>query len=96
MSEANPFATANRRKKVIAMVGVIDKNALAQKPQVNPFDQAGRIWQAARDWSDAVWLTIAKSAGFKSDRTPGPETRAMVREVYESRAKAPLSNQVAS
>jgi len=92
----NPFALNNRRKKVLAMVEVIDRAALRQDPPLNPFDQAGRIWQAARDWSDAVWLQIAKQAGFKSDRTPGPETRAMLREVYEGRAKAPVSNSRAS
>lgn len=93
---ANPFAVANRRKKAVAMVEVIDRNALAQEPSINPFDQAGRILLASREWSDEVWLAIAKRAGFKRDRTPGPDTRELVREVYRGRAQAPVDKQVAS
>lgn len=89
------FAAVSRQRKVLAMVAVIDADAV-EKKRISPFDQAGRIWLASRDWSDATWLQIAKSAGYKSEKTPGQGTRAMVREVYEGRAKAPVSRAVAS
>ncbi len=90
------IATINRQRKALAMAAVIDRNALRQDPPVDPYDQAGRIWLASRGWSDAVWLQIAKSAGFKSDKTPGPRTRAFVREIYEGRAKEPVQRRRAS
>jgi hypothetical protein len=92
----NPFALKNRRIKALDMASVIDRNALAQQPPIDPYDQAGRIWLASTGWSDEVWLGIAKRAGYKSDKTPGASTRKLVREIYEGRAKAPVSNQVAS
>ena len=92
----SPIAVANRRLKVLAMVAVIDRNFVKQNPSVDPYDQAGRIWQASRGWSDDVWLTIAQKAGYKSKKPPGDKTRALVREIYEGRAAAPTSRQVAS
>jgi hypothetical protein len=95
-SNEHPIAIAKRREKVFAMVAVIDRNFIKQHPTVDPYDQAGRIWQASVSWNDKVWLQIAKSAGYKSDRTPGPETRTLVREIYEGRSKAPLASREAS
>lgn len=96
-SEAeSPIATRNRLQKVIAMVAEIDRNFVKQNPRVDPFDQAGRIWQASRAWSDKVWLQIAQNAGYKSKKPPGDKTRELVREIYESRAKAPVSTARAS
>lgn len=88
MATANPFATVNRQRKAIAMVAALDRNAIAQ--DISPFDQAGKILLASLDWSDEVWHRIAKNAGFASKKTPGPETRDLVRDVYRSRAKAPI------
>jgi hypothetical protein len=90
------IADANRQRKVIAMVAVIDARFHRQNPTLDAFDQAGRIWLKAAEWSDAVWLKIAQDAGYKSKKTPGPTTRALVREIYESRAKAPLAKLEAS
>ena len=92
----SPIATQNRLQKAIAMVATIDRNFVKQHPTVDPFDQAGRIWLASASWSDAVWLQIAQSAGYKSKKTPGETTRKLVREVYEGRDKAPVQRQVAS
>jgi hypothetical protein len=83
------FAITNRRLKVLAMVETIDRNVVKQGKC--PYDQAGRIWIAARDWSDAIWLKIAQDAGYKRKKTPGPETRRLVREIYEARSKADLA-----
>lgn len=78
------------------MVAVIDADFRRQNPNVDAFDQAGRIWLATASWSDAVWLKIAQRAGFKSKKTPGPTTRGLVREIYEARSKAPLAKLAAS
>ncbi len=90
------IADANRQRKVIAMVAVIDARFHAQNPTLDAFDQAGRIWLATASWSDAVWLQVAQRAGFKSKKTPGPTTRSLVRDVYEGRARAPLARERAS
>ncbi len=90
------FADRNRRLKALDMVAVIDRAALNQKPPVNPHDQAARLLLASKKWSDAVWLKIAKDAGYKSDKTPGPTTRKLVQDVYRGRATAPLENRQAS
>jgi hypothetical protein len=95
-SSANHFADRERRKKVIAMVAALDRNFVKQNPRVDPHDQAGRILLASHKWSDAVWLLIAKNAGYKREKTPGKETRRLVREVYEGRATAPLQRRNAS
>lgn len=92
----NPHADRERRKKAIEMVAAVDRNFMKQRPHVDPYDQAGLILLASHNWSDDVWLTIAKNAGYKSDKTPGPETRRLIREVYEGRAKAPLQRRAAS
>ncbi len=83
------FAITNRRLKVLAMVEVIDRNVIKQGKC--PYDQAGKIWLAARDWPDALWLGIAQKAGYKRKTPPGPKTRELVREVYEARSKADLA-----
>lgn len=88
----HPLAIANRRLKVLAMVEVIDRSFVKQNPHVDPYDQAARIALASKSWSDAVWLQIAKNAGYKSDKTPGKKSRDLVREIYEGRATAPLAS----
>ncbi len=90
------IADANRQRKVIAMVAVIDARFHRQNPNLDAFDQAGRIALAATAWSDAVWLKIAQDAGYKSKKTPGPTTRDLIREVYQGRAAAPLAARNAS
>jgi hypothetical protein len=92
----NEIADANRQRKVIAMVAVIDARFHRQNPNLDAFDQAGRIWLATASWPDDVWLKVAQRAGFKSKKTPGPTTRALVREIYEARSKAPLAKLEAS
>jgi hypothetical protein len=92
----NEIAEASRQRKVIAMVAAIDARFHRQNPKLDAFDQAGRIWLAAADWSDDVWLKLAQAAGYKSKKTPGPDTRRLVREIYEGRSKAPLAKRAAS
>jgi hypothetical protein len=81
-------ATINRQKKSLAMVAVIDANALRQN--VSPFDQAGRILLASLGWSDAVWHQIALDAGYPSKVPPRDTTREMIRVIYRGRAAAPV------
>lgn len=90
------IADANRKRKVIAMVAVIDARFHRQNPKLDAFDQAGRIWLKSAEWSDDVWLKVAQRAGYKSKKTPGPDTRRLVREIYEGRSKAPLAKRAAS
>lgn len=89
-------ATINRQKKSLDMVAAIDRAALRQNPPVDPFDQAGKILLAMKSWSDDVWHTVAKNAGYTSKKTPGPTTREMVRAVYTGRATAPVQHRRAS
>lgn len=92
MTEPHDFAATGRMRKAIAMVAVIDASALRQR--LSPYDQAGRILLASQGWPDAVWEQIGVDAGYKP-KAISDATRAMVRDVYSSRAKAPLQ-QVAS
>lgn len=94
--EANPFADAGRARFVLKMVEVIDRNALAQEPPINPFDQAGRIALAALGWNDLTWKTIARRANPKRSKAPSAESRRMLIEVYRGRSRAPLAQQEAS
>jgi hypothetical protein len=87
----SPFESMGRQRKVIAMVEVIDRNALNNG--INPYDQAGRILLAARDWEEKTWRSIALRANPKSKKPPSDKTRAMVISVYRDRATAPLSRQ---
>jgi hypothetical protein len=82
------YATINRQRKAIDMVAALDRNAVKQG--ISPFDQAGRILAASLGWTDDEWHRIAKNAGYTSKKTPGPETRSLVRDVYRSRAQAPV------
>lgn len=98
---SNPYARAGRMAKAIAMAAVIDANFTRQHPRLDPFDQAGRIRLASFAWSDAVWEQIGADAlkpnGEHYDRKEiSDETRAMVREIYEGRSKAPLAPRRAS
>lgn len=81
-------ATINRQKKTLAMIAVIDANALRQN--VSPFDQAGRILLASLGWPDKVWHQIALDAGYTSKVPPRDTTREMIRCVYRGRAAAPI------
>ena len=90
------FATRNRRLKALDMVAAIDDQFRKQLPNLCAIDQSGRILLASHGWTDAHWLQIAKAAGYKSDKTPGPETRRMVREILSGRATAPLQRRRAS
>lgn len=81
-------ATINRQKKTLAMIAVIDANALRQN--VSPFDQAGRILLASLSWPDKVWHQIAIDAGYASKVPPRDTTREMVRAIYRGRAAAPV------
>ena len=95
------FEREGRALKVLAMVEVIDRNALAQDPPINPYDQAGRILLASRDWTDDVWEAIGVRAGYppKPGQKPKPvsaETRQDLQDVYRGRATAPLGSAVAS
>lgn len=92
----NHFADRERRKKAVDMVAEIDRVFVKQNPRVDPYDQAGRILLASHGWSDAVWLQIAMNAGYKSKDTPGPDTRKLVRQVYEGRATAKIQRRSAS
>jgi hypothetical protein len=102
--EANrkhPKAVAGRQLKALAMVAVIDANALAQHPPINPYDQAGRILLASDGWSDAVWEGIGvravKPNGQRYELKPiSQDTRDLVRSVYRGRATAPVEHRVAS
>jgi hypothetical protein len=94
--EANPFADAGRARFVLKMVEVIDRNALAQEPPINPFDQAGRIALAALGWDERTWKSIARRANPKRSKPPSPESRRMLIEVYRGRSRAPLTQKVAS
>lgn len=89
---ANGIAAAGRMRKAIEMVGFIDANAIRQG--LSPYDQAGRILLATREWDDATWEAIGVGAGYKP-KAISVATRDMVRDVYRSRAQAPLQ-QVAS
>jgi hypothetical protein len=91
-AKSNGFAAAGRMRKAIAMVGFIDRKAIDKG--LSPYDQAGRILLVTREWDDATWETIGVGAGFKA-KAISQATREMVRDVYRSRAKAPLQ-QVAS
>jgi hypothetical protein len=82
--------------KAIAMAAVIDSNFIRQNPRLDPFDQAARIRLASFAWSDEVWEAIGASAlkpnGERYEHKPiSEETRAMIREIYEGRSKAPLA-----
>lgn len=94
--ESNPFADAGRARFVLAMAGVIDRNALAQHPPINPFDQAGRIALAALGWDELTWKSIARRANPKRAKPPSAESRRMLIEVYRGRARAPLQQGSAS
>lgn len=94
--EANPFADAGRARFVLKMVEVIDRNALAQQPPINPFDQAGRIALAALGWDERTWKSIGRRANPKRSKPPSAESRRMLIEVYRGRARAPLEQREAS
>lgn len=97
----HPLAIKGRQLKALAMAEVIDKNALAQKPPINPFDQAGRILLASLEWADEVWETIGERArkpdGSTYERKPiSPETREALRSIYRGRSAAPGERREAS
>lgn len=92
----HPLAVKGRREKALAMAVVIDANFIRQFPKLDPFDQAFRIRDASFTWSDSTWEAIGENAlkpnGEHYERKDiSPETRALVREIYEGRAKAPLA-----
>lgn len=90
-AERNPHARAARFKKVMALVGAVDANALKQG--INPHDQAGRIQLASLDWSPAAWELIAALAHANA---PSAVSRDLVRDVYAARAKATPDRRLAS
>jgi hypothetical protein len=92
----HPLAVKGRREKALAMTSVIDGNFRRQFKHLDPYDQALRIRDASFTWSDSTWEDIGENAlkpnGEHYERKPiSPETRQLVREVYEGRAKAPLA-----
>jgi hypothetical protein len=89
-AEPNPFADAGRARFVLAMAEVIDRNALSQKPPINPFDQAGRIALAALGWDERTWKMIARRANPKRTKAPSSESKRALIELYRGRARAPL------
>lgn len=82
---SNGFKLAAQRKKCLALVGAIDACALTK--DVSPFDQAGRIVMLLNEWKDSTWAALSKMAAVN---LPSAETRAMVKEVYIGRMKAPI------
>lgn len=94
--DATPFETMGRQRFVLKMVEVIDRNALAQDPPINPYDQAGRIVLAALGWDDLVWKTIARRANPKRSKSPSAKSRQMLIDVYRGRATAPIAHREAS
>lgn len=90
-----------RQAKALAMACVIDANFRRQFPDLDVFDQAGRILLASWDWTDEQWERIGETAlkpnGQPYERKPiSRETRKLVREIYDGRAKAPLAARNAS
>lgn len=85
--KTNSIANVGRMRKAIAMVAFIDRKALAK--DLSPYDQAGRILLVTHEWDDATWETIGVGAGYKP-KAISAATREMVRDVYRSRARAPL------
>ncbi len=95
-AKKHPLAVKGRREKALAMTVVIDANFRRQFPNLDPFDQALRIRDASFAWSDSTWADIGENAlkpnGEHYERKDiSPDTRALVREIYEGRAKAPLA-----
>lgn len=95
LARQSPIAVLGRQRKALAMAAVIDRNALEQQPPINPYDQAARILMASWGWSDEVWERIGERAGFER-KAISEEQRQLVREIYAGRAKAPVTQQVAS
>lgn len=96
----SPWAIVGRQQKALAMSLVIDANFRRQFPHLDPFDQAFRILDASREWSDKTWEDIGENAIQQSGKNAGKhyqrkpikdELRAMVQGIYEGRAKAPLA-----
>lgn len=93
-AKQHPLAVKGRREKALAMVVVIDANFIRQFPKLDPYDQGARIRLASFGWTDTQWEDIGENA-VKPDGTHyerkdiSPETRALVREIYDGRAKAP-------
>lgn len=92
----HPLAVKGRREKALAMAVVIDANFIRQFPHLDPYDQALRIRDASFTWADSKWEDIGENAinpkGEHYERKAiSPETRQLVREIYEGRAKAPLA-----
>lgn len=85
------WANVNRQKKVLAMVALFDALFVERYPNLDPYDQAGRIADATREWTDEHWHQLAKRAGYTSTKPPGETTRAMFVEVYRGRSRAPLA-----
>ncbi len=85
--KTSSIANVGRMRKAIAMVGFIDRKALDKN--LSPFDQAGRILLVSHEWDDATWETIGVGSGYKP-KAISAATREMVRDVYRSRAQAPL------
>jgi hypothetical protein len=97
----NPWAVAGRQQKALAMAVVIDGNFRRQFPNLDPFDQAFRILDASFTWTDENWEDIGERA-FQPNGKPykrkriRDDLRAMVRAIYEGRARAPLAPRAAS
>lgn len=84
MPDTNPFATAARTRKVLALVTSIDERI----GSVVTGEPALLLAENLRAWPDDAWEQAADLAG---ENVPSAETRRMVVEVYEGRAKAVAS-----
>ncbi len=80
MPDANPFATAARTRKVLALVTSID----ARIGSVQTGEGAALVAENLRAWPDDAWEQAAELADVN---VPSAETRRTVVEVYEGRAR---------
>ncbi len=77
----NPFESSARSRKVLALVTSIDERI----GSVVTGEPALLLAESLRAWPDDAWEQAAELADVN---VPSAETRRMVVEVYEGRAKA--------
>jgi len=85
MAIENPHEIAARAKKILALIGAIDRSALKQGK--DPHDQAALILLASYSWDASTWRKLATMAGVN---VPSETTIGAIQSVYRDRATREL------